>query len=102
MLFKKNIKTNYGFLILYITNLNKLILTNLNRIKKDFKNIASNFKNEYTNHVHKVTSISNEIKSKGFFEWDNFVESHIQKLNEHFERLKEEMKGIKEKYKRKV
>lgn len=64
--------------------------------KKDFKNIASNLKNEYTNHVHKVTSISNEIKSKGFFEWDNFVESHIQKLNEHFESLKEEMKGIKE------
>ena len=65
--------------------------------KKDFKNIAGNLTNEYTNHVHKVTSISNEIKSKGFFEWDNFVESYIQKLNEHSERLKEEMKGIKEK-----
>lgn len=65
--------------------------------KNEFNKIAGNLKNEYTNYVNKVTSISIEIKSKGFFEWDNFVDSHIQKLNEDIERLKEKMKGINEK-----
>ena len=40
--------------------------------KNEFNKIAGNLKNEYTNYVNKVTSISIEIKSKGFFEWDNF------------------------------
>lgn len=64
---------------------------------KEFKNIASSLMNEYTNHVHKVNSISNEIKSKGFFEWDIFVKSYIRKLNEHHDKLKEKIKAIEEK-----
>lgn len=64
--------------------------------KKEFKKISANLKNEYSNFIQKITSISNEIKSKGFFEWDNFVDSHIQKLNEDFKKKEKEMGDIKE------
>lgn len=64
--------------------------------KNEFKKISGSLRNEYDVYKHKVEAISGDAKSKGFFDWNNFIQSFLAQSNNFFDAKKGEMEKIAE------